>query len=1532
MPVARIALVLSAALVCSTASQAQDKYQLRTFKKQQLSDQFFAEGASFGDFNKDGKQDLVAGPFWFEGPTFETKHEYYPPKPFDPKGYSDNFFAFTRDFNGDGWTDILIYGFPGQDASWFENPQGKEGPWKRNLVVPSVDNESPTWLDITGDGQPEVICSIGGFFGYATYDPKEPTKPWPFHVISDMSAGGMFTHGLGVGDVNGDGKLDILEKNGWWEQPASLANDPLWKKHPFTFSQAGGSHMFAYDVNGDGRNDVITALQAHGYGLVWWEQEGDKAEPTFQQHVITGTKPSDNPYGVVFSQPHAVDLVDMNGDGLKDIVSGKRWWAHGPKGDAEPNAAAVIYWFELKRGKDGSVDWVPHLIDDDSGIGTQVVAGDFSGDGNPDVVIGNKKGIFALTQVVKEVSKQEFEEAQPRKRPEMASGLSPEDAAKAMTVPPGFSVKLFAGEPDVQQPIAMAIDDRGRLWIAEAYTYPIRAPEGEGKDRIVIFEDTNGDGKHDKRTVFKEGLNLVSGLELGHGGVWVGAAPHLLFIPDADGDDKPDGEPKILLDGWGYQDTHETLNAFIWGPDGWLYGCHGVFTHSRVGKPGTPDEQRTPINAGVWRYHPTRHVFEVFAEGTSNPWGVDFNNKGDAFCTACVIPHLYHLIQGARYQRQAGQPFNPYTYDDIKTIAKHRHWTGNQWNDADRLKSDGIGGGHAHAGAMIYQGGVWPEKYRNQLFMNNIHGARLNLDLLTAKGSGYEGDGAPDFLFANDIWSQFIYLTYGPDGQVYIIDWYDKNQCHHGNSGGHDRSNGRIFKIVYGEQKPVQVDLRKLSDADLIGQLASTNEWYVRHARRILTERTAAKKLDAATIPGLRKLVTETKEPTQTLRYLWALHGVGGLDAELVGTLLGHADPDVRGWAVQLALDSGRDLLSAKAIGAQAAKEADLTAQRFLISALIRIPPAERWESLESLLARQEGVADHNLPMLLWYALEPCVVLDPARAMKIATTTPYTTVARFIVRRAASTDSAYDALFTTLSSQPAAAQTWMLEEVVAALKIRGNVEMPKAWEKTFDALSTSTDPRVIPMRDFVAVKFGDRRIFSTLREILANRKLEPANRLLALDSLVTGKDPELPAVLYGLFDDDPLRTAAINALPSFDDSKTPASLLAAYGSFAASDKQAAIAVLSARPAWVLALLDAMEKEKVPRNDLTAFTVRQIARLNNADVTKRLNEVWGVLRDTPADKAEDLKKYKALLKPDTLKQANLSHGRELFNKTCAACHTLFGSGKNIGPDITGSNRANLDYLLENLLDPSAVVGKDYQMTIFALEDGRVLNGIVRQEQAETVTIQTPTDQIVIPKADIDQRKLSPLSLMPEGQLKQLSEADVRDLVAYLGASGQVPLPGEGPYLDPKTKKVANAIEGETMKVVSKTRGNLGAQGMGGFPLGRWSGTEHLWWTGGQPGDKAVIEFPVRDSGRYEVFIVLTKAVDYGEVQLSLNGQVATGKLDLYNSGVVNSAPISLGTHTLVPGPQRLGVEITGANPQAAKAYMFAIDYVWLKKVE
>jgi hypothetical protein len=381
------------------------------FKKIQLSEHFWAEGANFGDFNKDGKMDVVAGPYWWEGPDFTKRHTYADDsktsKIKKPDGseatipgykgalsteneYSKNFFAFAHDFNADGWTDILILGFPGEASWWFENPQGKDGLWKQHTALDVTDNESPTFLDLTGDGKPEIVCMSGGFLGYAEPDWNNPTAKWNWHNISPKGPWQRFTHGFGVGDVNGDGRLDVLEKDGWWEQPATLAGDPVWNKHDALFG-SGGAQMFAYDVNGDGKNDVITSLQAHGYGLAWFEQTNDG----WNKHVIVGTKPEENPQGVVFSQPHALDLVDMNGDGLKDIVTGKRFWAHGPGGDAEPNATPVLYWFELKR-EGGKGSYVAHLIDDNSGIGTQVVAGDVNGDKKPDVVVGNKRGAFVF--------------------------------------------------------------------------------------------------------------------------------------------------------------------------------------------------------------------------------------------------------------------------------------------------------------------------------------------------------------------------------------------------------------------------------------------------------------------------------------------------------------------------------------------------------------------------------------------------------------------------------------------------------------------------------------------------------------------------------------------------------------------------------------------------------------------------------------------------------------------------------------------------------------------------------------------------------------------------------------------------------------------------------------------------------------------------------------------------------------------------------------------------------------------------------
>jgi len=973
------------------------------------------------------------------------------------------------------------------------------------------------------------------------------------------------------------------------------------------------------------------------------------------------------------------------------------------------------------------------------------------------------------------------------------AGLAPEAAAQAMTLPPGFKATLFAGEPDVKQPIAMALDDRGRLWVAEAYSYPIKVPEKNAKDRILIFEDTNHDGKFDKVKVFKDNLNLVSGLEIGFGGVWVGAAPQLLFIPDRDGDDVPDGEPEVVLDGWGYQDSHETLNSFIWGPDGWLYGCHGVFTHSRVGAPGTPDDKRVPINAGIWRYHPTKRTFEVFAHGTSNPWGFDFNDRGQSFLTACVIPHLWHVIQGGRYQRQAGPHFNPYTYDDIKTIAKHRHYVGGNPHGGNG-RSDSAGGGHAHAGAMIYLGGSWPEKYRDQIFMNNIHGARINQDALQAEGSGYSGDRAPDFLLANDIWSQIIYLTYGPDGGVYMIDWYDKNQCHHHDVNAHDRANGRVFKITYSgadapQQTPTtladfQGDLKKATNDQLVALQLHTNDWYVRHARRILQERAAAKPhvLDGTpALTALEKLSLDHADDTRQLRGMWALHAVGADDYSRTFKALKSSSPYVRGWAVQLVCEEGKICASCqKWLEDLAAQDPSPIVRKYLASAAQRLPLAGRVALIKALTAHSEDAADHNLPLLYWYAAESLVPdrIDDALAVLAGAKIPL--VRDFLIRRLAQTGepAILDKLLTQAlpATKPAAEQRGVLRGVNEGLKGRRTVAMPDAWKAIYPQLAQSADAGVRSEALALAMTFGDPLAVAAQRKLLADGATPMAARLEALQALVKINAAGLAPTLQGLIRDPQLGPPAIRALAAYDDAGTPTILLAALDALGAEAKRDALSTLCARPTFAEALLNAVETKKLPATALTADLITQMRNLKRPALDDRITKVWGAVRDTPEDKKKEIERLKKLLaaNPKAENKPEVTLGRAVFTNTCQNCHMLFAVGQNIGPDLTGSNRANLDYVLSNIVDPSALVGKDYQSHVISLNSGRVLTGIIKAEDNQSLTLATATETVVVPKNEIDEHVLSEKSLMPDGQHTQMTERELRSLVAYLASPSQTPL--------------------------------------------------------------------------------------------------------------------------------------------------------------
>jgi len=1709
-----------------------------TWKRQQLHGDFYSEGAAIGDINGDGKPDVVAGPFWWEGPAFEKKHAYYEPKIFSINGYSDNFFAYVHDFDGDKRNDILILGFPGKEARLYLNPGTHDDkPWPMHIVADVVDNESPVFTDITGDGKPEIVCSTGGKFGWFTPKWDKPTEKWPFVAVTDDLKVAKFTHGLGVGDVNGDGKLDLLEARRWWENTGiTFSNNhgpevpSPFIQHNFAAGVGGGAQMFAYDFDGNGTNDVFTSLAAHRYGVAVFLQTKNQEPGTanWTRVMLASEQPQDNDYGIVFSQPHAAHLADIDGDGIKDIVTGKRYWAHNGH-DPDERGARVIYWYQTKRDGKGGVDFVPHLVDAESGVGTDVQVGDVNGDGLPDIVSANKGGVFILTQQRREISEETAELLRPKKlygealkpqsdyahgtrvsgerlrpagslsrpaedrsatnasaageRTGTASGGTP-DAARGtralphaldlMQLPGGFRAELIAAEPDLVQPIAFTFDERGRIWVVEGNSYPKPREIGAGQDRIKILEDKDGDGIFETKKIFCEGLNLVSGIELGFGGVWVGAAPYLMFIPDADKDDRADpltgdGRSKMgdraskdnpsaishlpspppqvpglnftayaLLDGWGSQDTHETLNSFIWGPDGWLYGCHGVFTHSKVGKPGTPDDQREPINAGVWRYHPVRHEFEIFAHGTSNPWGLDYDQHGEFFVTACVIPHLYHIVPGGRYQRQAGQHFNAHTYEDIKTIADHAHYAGSLRPNIAFDKTTGaglanddtnaLGGGHAHCGLAIYQSSLFPPTYRNQLLFGNLHGHRLVANYTDVKGSSYIGKHAADFLRANDM--HFIPVTQrvGPDGALYVSDWSDQQICHRGsNAVEHwDRSNGRLYRITYGEERlrpagrlsrPAEdrsatnasaagertgtasggtpnaargtralqfpaapFDLAKESD-ETLAQLAvqTENDWFSRMARRVLMERTVGAPADDGGLKspksseGLNQAFTDShRDAKQKLRALWALYVTSGTE---VWPILKDTDPQIRQWGIRgfaesVAIRSKTNPADfgegGKALAALAHPQSTPPERRELASALQRLPQDHRKDLATSLLKHGEDAEDPMIPLLIWYGIEPVVAANPAVGMQLAKVSKMPKVTGFIYRRLSADDAGRAAILTELTKEPDATKREpVLAMIVTAARGSGKLTMPPNWPEiaaklggTFgvppsggngNAGSATTNsaknafpakagtPNGIPSLILeLSALFGDAEALQAFRSQLVSATLGTPAREKALSVLLQAQDNATAKLLQQIVStqDAPssLRRKALQSLASLQDSNTPALLSSALPKLTANELPDAINTLASTKEGAKALLKAVEAKTVPATALSPFLVRQVTAFDDAEINALIKSAWGDVNAPKADLAERTKKYRDLLTPAALAKGDLAKGKMLYMGTCGACHKLFGEGQNVGPDITGSNRADLNYLLENVLDPNAVIGKAYQLNLFTMKDGRVMSGVIKDESAAAVKIAMMGGvEFTLPVADIAKREVSKLSTMPEGLFDALQPEQVIDLVKYLqsNVAATSVTSGRGTSAKAEATLVPGALEGESIKVLSKTGGITRPQGMGNFSKD-WSGGSQLWWTGAKQGDKLTLALPVKEKGSYALTAALTKAKDYGIIDVSLNGKpVATG-WDGYHPNVIHSGPLDWGTHALDSGEHQLVITISGTNANALPKFMVGVDYVKLEK--
>ena len=1015
--------------------------------------------------------------------------------------------------------------------------------------------------------------------------------------------------------------------------------------------------------------------------------------------------------------------------------------------------------------------------------------------------------------------------------PETAGFVSADEALAKLKLPPGFTATLFASEPEVQNPIAGCTDAFGRIWIAENYTYAERAIhfDMELNDRVIVLEDADNDGKAERRTVFVDDVKMLTGITVGRGGVWLMCPPQLLFIPDADGDLVPDGPPEVKLDGFrvGQENYHNFANGLSWGPDGWLYGRCGASAPGEMGLPGSKDEERVPIRGGMWRYHPEHKRVEALTQGTTNPWGNDWNQNGDLFFINTVNGHFWHAIAGAHFVRPHTIDVNPYAYELIDMHADHWHFdTGKSWTASRDGAANDFGGGHAHVGMVLYQEDTWPEEYRNRVLTVNMHGRRINQERLEPFGSGYVAKHEEDFLLSNDIWFRGMELLPLPDGNLLLLDWSDTGECH--DSTGVHRTSGRVFKIIYKDanSQPEGLDPDTMNDAVELVRMLSESTWRsrkslkqlkqlalegsdlgeaARGARKLLYPGLAA---EASTVwdgtlftelPSEEQLVGlhsgESKETKLRLRGLWALNAMGHLAEHELEWLLRDPNEAVRCWAIRLltdlwpidtgfgtrpqGLDFEYDTRLVNSLIDAARRESSSKVRLEFASLLQRLPFEFRGELAASITKDSTDSSDHNLPLMVYYGLIPLAEHAPASLVKAITGCKLEDTVRLVARRVADSSADTSKTLADLLAVANGADDLFRCSVVLGISEaysgRRSVDSPAGWSEFKALLANSSDERVSGAVQNLDVLFGDGRTIDQLKLVAADSSIALDVRKSALQSLVDANASGLEELCQKLLRVRFLNTIAAKGLARTSKQSVAEALIKDFRRFHPSERGQVIGILVSRAAWAVQLLEAIDAGQLSIDYLDAYSARQIASLGDSEASALLADVWGQVRSTPAERLAKIATLKSMLNHERLSGANLSSGRQLFEKNCSACHTLYGVGGKLGPDLTGAQRGNLDYVLENVVDPSAVVTKEFRASVILLEDDRVLTGLLTSKTESVITLATQNEVFKIPVEDIVQIKQSPNSTMPEGLLDQLTDEQVVNLVAYLQSREQVALP-------------------------------------------------------------------------------------------------------------------------------------------------------------
>ena len=968
----------------------------------------------------------------------------------------------------------------------------------------------------------------------------------------------------------------------------------------------------------------------------------------------------------------------------------------------------------------------------------------------------------------------------------LAQGYAPADAVKKMKVADGFEVKLVASEPMVRQPVCIEFDDRGRLWTIQYLQYPNPAglkrvkvdrysrtvydkvpeppPRGpKGADRITILEDTDGDGAADKAHDFVNGLNLATGIAFGHGGVFVLQVPYLLFYPDKNGDDIPDGDPEVCLTGFGMEDAHSVANSLMWGPDGWLYGCQGSTVTANI--------RGIEFQQGVWRYHPITKRFELFCEGGGNSWGLDFDKDGNLiYATNFGGYRGLHGVQGGYYWKSFGKHgalHNPYTYGYF-----------------EHMPHDNFVGGHVTVGGMIYQSEGLPEAFRNTYIHVDTLGHAIHWNKILPFGSSFQTKHGGTLVDGNDSWFAPTDLTISPDGALYFSDWYDKRTAHPDPDADWDTTNGRIYRLqAKGTNSVTLPDFKKAKSDDLIGLLSSKNDWIVRRARRGLADRR-----DVTVYPKLRAQVFDAKDEHLSLESLWALHVSGGADEAFLNDCLDHSSANIRRWAVRLLGDQTEiSPTTAEHLLKIAEKDSDITVRSQLACTAKRIP-AKAGLFISSVIAQRDvDVKDPHIPMLLWWTVEKNAAVASKGIVDLFASAEgwrsgitRETILPRAMRRFATEGSGptLEACARILETSPQTER----DKMIVALE-QGFSEQPK--EKRLSDLNKLP----ASLKNQLVALWKDDTTDTTIIRLLARLNFAPAKgralalattkatsqqlRLTMLQTLgETGEHTsDLLKIVSAPDESNEIKIAALGVLQQADSADVTPALLGEYSKFNEPVRNKTRDVLLGRKSSALAFLQQINSGKVSAKEIPLDQVRQVSLHQDKQLDDLVRKFWGnISSGTPEEKLADIRRFNNDLRAAS---GDAARGHEVFLKTCSVCHELYGEGEKVGPELTHANRQDKDFLLASIVDPSAVIRKEFLNYSVELSDGRVISGVIVEQSASSLTVAgARNERTTVSRDKVVSIQESSVSLMPEGLLHPLTPQERRDLFAYLQSTKPV----------------------------------------------------------------------------------------------------------------------------------------------------------------